>query len=512
MPGDSSIKNLVNSLHPLERKLIPFLKDTITLDLLKSTSNMQEIEIIRALQWLENKEVLKIDKKEREILKLDENGEKYLKTQLPERKILDCLKSKSFSFKDLKEHSKLDNDEVTVSIGILKTQKAINSVKNEFKINEKGKELLEKEFEEEKLLKRLSREILEPNSVNINERGALKELRRRKNIIKTEIIKEFHIELLPLGKKLLQTKIRNDFIEGITPELLKEKGWKGKDIRRYDVKINVPRIYPAKRHFVNQAIDYAKRVWMDMGFKEMQGKIVQNCFWDFDALFVPQDHPAREMQDTYFLKDPQYGKLPNKKIVENVKKAHEGGSYGSKGWGYKWDPKEATKLMLRTHTTVLSARTIASLKESDLPAKFFAIGKNFRNEAVDANHAFEFNQTEGIVIDPNANFRNLLGYLKSFANKMGYDKVRFRPAYFPYTEPSVEGDIYDSMSGKWIEVFAAGIFRPEVVRPLLGKDVSVLAWGPGFDRMIKGAYNLKDLRDLYKNDLKQLKEIKYWMK
>jgi phenylalanyl-tRNA synthetase alpha chain len=125
---------------------------------------------------------------------------------------------------------------------------------------------------------------------------------------------------------------------------------------------------------------------------------------------------------------------------------------------------------------------------------------------------FEFNQTEGIVIDPDANFKHLLGYLRAFAKKMGYERVRFRPAYFPYTEPSVEGDVYDPVHKKWIEVIAAGIFRPEVVKPLLGEDIPVLAWGPGIDRMITGAYGINDIRSLYQNDIKQLRDMKEWMK
>ena len=147
-----------------------------------------------------------------------------------------------------------------------------------------------------------------------------------------------------------------------------------------------------------------------------------------------------------------------------------------------------------------------------MPAKYFAVGKCFRNETLDATHLFEFNQTEGIVIDENANLSNLRGYLREFAKKMGSPKVKFRPAYFPYTEPSLEGDVYDPVKKKWIEFMGAGILRPEVVKPLLGIDVPVLAWGPGIDRMITSAYNIKDIRDLYRNDLKQLKEAKLWLK
>ena len=166
--------------------------------------------------------------------------------------------------------------------------------------------------------------------------------------------------------------------------------------------------------------------------------------------------------------------------------------------------------MLRTHTTCLSSQTLAKLKKEELPAKYFAIGKCFRNETVDWKHGFEFNQTEGIVIDPKANLRNLLGYLKEFAKKMGFERVKFQPSFFPYTEPSVEGVVLHEGRKEWIEVFAAGIFRPEVTIPLLGEQTPVLAWGPGFDRLMMMAYEISDMRNLYSNDLKMLREIPFW--
>ena len=127
---------------------------------------------------------------------------------------------------------------------------------------------------------------------------------------------------------------------------------------------------------------------------------------------------------------------------------------------------------------------------------------------MDWSHLFEFNQSDGIVVDENVTFRDLLGYLKEFFKKMGFEKARFRPAHFPYTEPSVEIDVYHPVHKKWIELGGAGMFRPELTEPLLGKPVPVLAWGLGLARLIALTYDLKDIRDLYKNDLKQLRELK----
>ena len=240
----------------------------------------------------------------------------------------------------------------------------------------------------------------------------------------------------------------------------------------------------------------------------MRSTYTQTSFWNFDALFTAQDHPVRELHDTFFIKDLK-GQLPENKLVSKVKQSHEKGSSGSKGWQYVWDENEAKKIVLRTHTTCLSAKTLASLDiKKDLPAKFFAIGKCFRNETIDWSHGFEFNQTEGIVVDKNANFRNLLGYLQEFAKKMGFTKIRIQPAYFPYTEPSVEGAVWHEGRKEWVEVLAAGIFRPEVTEPLLGEPIPVLAWGPGFDRLMLLAHNMNDIRKIYENDLKDLRNKK----
>ena len=211
------------------------------------------------------------------------------------------------------------------------------------------------------------------------------------------------------------------------------------------------------------------------------------------------------------IKDPKEGALPG--IWKKIKEVHEnGGDTGSKGWETKWSESIAKENLLRTHTTVLSAQTISKLKESDLPAKFFSVGKVFRNEALDWKHLFEFYQVEGIVIDPDANLKHLKGYLKEFYNKMGYTDVRMRPAHFPYTEPSVEVEVFHPVKKEWIELGGAGIFRPEVTKPLFGTEIPVLAWGQGMGRIIMEYWRLNDLRDLYKNDIKQLREMNFWMK
>jgi phenylalanyl-tRNA synthetase alpha chain len=509
------MEKLISKLHFLERKVLPTLKSKSELKDIVKISKLQEIEVMRALQWLENKEVLTIDKQEKKVVNLDSNGLKYQKEGFPERKFLEVLTEDFQSLSEIAKKSKLDKEELNACIGILKRKVAIDVKKEkelEVKLGSQANKILKEGTFEEKFLEKEF--PVDLDSIQDIDKLAFDELKKRKNFLKIEDEKKLTIVLTELGEQLVKEDLSGEFINRLTPGMLKTGSWKDKSFRAYDVEINVPKVYPGKKHFVNQAVEYAKQVWIDMGFKEMTGDMVTTSFWCFDALFVPQDHPAREMQDTFFLGGKvEKGQLPNEKILEKVKNTHEnGGITGSKGWQYKWSNDITQTNVLRTHTTVLSAKTLSKLKKEDLPAKFFALGKNFRNEALDWKHLFEFNQTEGIVIDKNANFRHLLGYLKEFFKKMGFPKARFRPAYFPYTEPSVEIDVFHPIKKEWVELGGAGMFRPEVVIPLLGENIPVLAWGPGFDRLILDNYNITDIRDLYKNDLKQLREMRAWLK
>ena len=500
-------KKLIESLSPHERKIIPHLNKS--LNEIAESSGLEKISIVRALEYLQNKNIIKLSSEKKKIIDVGINGALYRKKGLPERRLLHLINEKRIiSLQEAQKEAKLSNDEFKASLGALKRKAMIELKKGKLTLSA-SKEEVAKRTLEESFLESLP---VDSQSITQEQQFALKTLQSRKDIIHISEKKKINIEITELGGKLMNSKLEGkELLESITPETLKsEKNWKFKKFRRYDITSPVPSISGGKRHFVNQAIDYGRKIWTEMGFKEMSGNITQTSFWNFDALFTPQDHPVREMQDTFFIN--KNGKLPDKKIVDAVRKSHEGGLSGSKGWGYKWDIEESKKMIIRVHTTCLSAQTLSKLKEEDLPAKFFAIGWNFRNETVDWNHGFELLQTEGIVVDPNANFQHLLGYLKQFAEKMGFKKIRFRPAYFPYTEPSVEGDVWNEEKQEWVELIAAGIFRPEVTEALLGKPIPVLAWGPGFGRMLMSMFNLKDIRELNENDLTKLRKMKHLIK
>ena len=501
------MEKILESLSPNEKKILPHLNDKLS-EICKK-SNLDKVSVLRALEYLQNKELVELVTEKKKIVDVGVNGALYKKKGLPERRLLLALDQKRIiPLSDVQKETGLSADEFKASIGALK-KKALIELKNGKIVLNASKEEIVKKSLEELFIESLPVDF---NALGPEQQFALKELQKRKGIIEIEEEKKISIKITKLGKDVMNSKdLEKELIEQITPEILKsEKNWKGKKFRRYDLNLPVPHMNGGKRHFVNAAIDNARKIWTEMGFEEMSGDMVQTSFWNFDALFTAQDHPVREMQDTFFIN--RKGALPDKKIIENIKKTHESGVSGSKGWKYKWDSENAKKMCLRTHTTCLSANTVNELKEQDLPKKYFAVGKCFRNETVDWSHGFEFNQTEGIVIDPNANFRHLLGYLKQFFKKMGFSDIRFRPAYFPYTEPSVEIDAWHPEKKVWLELGGAGIFRPEVTIPLFGKHIPILAWGPGFDRTLMDYYQIKDLRELYKNDINQLRKMKAWLR
>ena len=493
------INEIIEKLSPLEKKVIPHLN--LSVKEIREKSGLDNTSLLRALKFLETKNILTLSTKKKKLIILGTNGIYYKKNHLPERKILILLESKKLiPLEEAKKISKLSDNEFKVSLGVLKN-KALIELKNGKMFLTASKEELTKRTLEEQLIETLP---LDESSLQPEQQLALQNLLKRKNIVEIEEKTTTDFTLTDLGRQLAGKRITTELIEEVTTALI--KNWKrGKKFRRYDINSEVPILYGGKKHFVNKSIEQGKRIWLDMGFKEMSSSLTQTSFWNFDALFTAQDHPVRELHDTFYIKEA-VGKLPNKELVNKVKTAHEQGVDKSKGWQYSWDEEDAKKVVLRTHTTCLSAKVLASLDmKKDFPAKFFSIGKCFRNETVDWSHGFEFNQTEGIVVDKNTTLRNLLGYLTEFYKKMGFNKIRFAPGYFPYTEPSIEINVFHPERKIWLEIGGAGIFRPEITIPLLGAKIPVLAWGQGFDRIITDAYKIKDLRQLYENDIKDLR-------
>lgn len=301
------------------------------------------------------------------------------------------------------------------------------------------------------------------------------------------------------AKKLVEREVAD-----LTPELIKTGLWKQAKFKPYNVQVIGKKIYPGKLHILTVFEQKVRRIYLDLGFTEAEGPFVESNFWNFDALYQPQDHPARDLADTFYMKTPAKAKIPPK-FVKYVKATHEGGwKTGSLGWQYKWSEEFSKKNVMRTHTTPVSVRELAKLTP---PAKRFCIGRVYRNETIDYKHLPEFVQVDGIVVDEDVRFKDLLGYLKEFYLRLGFKKIRFRPSYFPYTEMSTEIEVYFEDKKEWLELGGSGIFRPEVTEPL-GIKEPVLAWGLGFERPIMLRLGLKDIRNFYyRNDLKMLREV-----
>ncbi|PKL69156.1 MAG: phenylalanine--tRNA ligase subunit alpha [Methanomicrobiales archaeon HGW-Methanomicrobiales-1] len=328
---------------------------------------------------------------------------------------------------------------------------------------------------------------------------------KTKELIKRGILQEsetvrYTIAITPAGLALVKQGLD---LRGETGTLTRDQiisgEWKNLNLRKYDVSKLPKKAYPGKIHPYQRIIGEMREILLEMGFTELYGGIVQQSYWNFDALFQPQDHPAREMQDTFYLNET----LPLPPGYEKVKAMHEsGGETSSTGWGGVWKEEKAEQCVLRTHTTSVSIQYLAN--NPNPPVKAFCVGRVYRRETIDTTHLAEFEQLEGIVMDENVSFGNLLGILREFYNRMGFESVRFKPSFYPYTEPSLDAEVYVDGIG-WIEMGGAGIFREEVTAPL-GINYPVLAWGLGVSRIAMLRLGLKDLRLLHKSDVAFLRE------
>ncbi|XP_078540901.1 phenylalanine--tRNA ligase alpha subunit isoform X1 [Lissotriton helveticus] len=286
----------------------------------------------------------------------------------------------------------------------------------------------------------------------------------------------------------------------LTPEMISSGSWRDKKFKSYN--FDALGVMPECGHLhpLLKVRTQFRQIFLEMGFTEMPtNNFIESSFWNFDALFQPQQHPARDQHDTFFILDPAEASDFPMEYLERVKKVHSKGGYGSQGYKYNWTIEEARKNLLRTHTTAVSARMLYQLaqQEAFTPVKYFSIDRVFRNETLDATHLAEFHQIEGVVADYGMTLGDLMGILKEFFNKLGITKLRFKPAYNPYTEPSMEVFSYHEGLRKWVEVGNSGVFRPEMLLPMgLPEGVSVIAWGLSLERPTMIKYGINNIREL----------------
>ena len=483
-----------SSLHPIEQKILSVLASagSISFESLVEASSLQEDQVRRALQWLSSKGLLSIGESVQTRLEVVRSP--------PELELFKKVSEAShlLSVEDLKDEFS-SPQEFSAAFGRARGSGWIRvdgeAVPGVWIVDSKGPEGLRS------LLDSLSAGKGE-SELSAAQASLVPDLVRR-GILKRTESRRTTVEATEAGRQAASASPTADTIGRLTPEILASGAWRGKSLRPIDVEAEAPRFYPGRRHPVRDFIREVREAYISMGFTEVQGDSVHPAFWNFDALFVPQNHPSREMQDTFYLDGLSDRKLARKGVVANVAATHENGwRTGSRGWGYHWNIEEARRLVLRTHNTVLTVRAVAEEKEKE--RRVFAVSKVYRNENLDYKHLAEFYQMDGIMVGEGLNVRHLMGFLTEFYKKLGMSQVKLWPTYFPYTEPSLEVVGYSKAVDAWIELSGSGVFRPEVTVPL-GVKVPVLAWGPGIERLMLIRYGLDDLRALYGGDLEWLR-------
>lgn len=494
-------------LHWLEKNLIKILRregKPLSFEEAASLLNRDVGTVAKTVQWLKEKELVEVEAKTIHFVSLGPEGETYSFEGLPEKRLINLLS-------DLGGLTNIDElrrnfAENLFQIALLWAKKN-GWIQIETRDSEKLVKLIYHpgETSEEKILKQLrEKKSLEFESLDEDLKKACLNLKSRQSVIKMDEVKKYYVRLTKKALQIPEEELEIEEVTRLTQDMLISGSWRQYRFSRFNVCAPSKPVYAGKRHPLQRLIKIVKEIFVEMGFEEIRGPIVELAFWNFDALFQPQDHPARDMHDTFYLDQPRFGEPPEN-LVEKIKDVHEtGGSTGSLGWRYSWRREEAEKLVLRTHTTATTIRYLA--EHPDPPIKVFSVDRIYRNEKVDWKHLAEFHQIEGIVMDKAVSFRDLIGLIKEFYSRLGLRDVKFRPSYFPYTEPSAEAIVYLREKNTWLELIGMGIFRPEVTQPL-GVKYPVLAWGGGLERLALALYDLEDIRTFYFNDLRWIRSI-----
>ena len=465
-------------LHDIEKQIVNLLKSTpnLTEEQLAQETKLSMDQVRRGVEWLRQKDLANVTDTTNLSYGLGKNGLDALKNGLPERRLVNLVKDGPKTFDEVR--SSLQGPDFNAAIAHAKKNNWISIEKTDTgsKILLKGNVQHPSVNPEEHVISVIG---ADPDGkcslVGTTSMSSINSLMERPDFIIKHEEKTKTVSLSETGKNIDLEKLDSEAI---------------------DVEADVPHVHAARIHPLKDTINEIRETFVHLGFTEINGNLSQSSFWNFDALFTPQDHPARELQDTFYLKGLNAKQLATPTQIKNVSNAHK------KGWRYYWDIQEARKMVLRTHTTCVTIKHLADKKPDE--ARIFSLGRVFRNEKLSFKHLAEFNQVEGIVVGKHITLRDLMGIQKEFYRKIGLTKVKFWPTFFPYTEPSLQSMVYNEKLGKWIELFGMGIFRPEVTKPL-GITKPVLAWGGGIERIAMLKFGLDDVREFYNNNLSWLR-------
>ena len=463
-------------LHDIEKQIVKALQSepNLTEEQLSQTTALSMDQIRRGVEWLRQKKLVDVQDRTKTSYNLGKNGLDAMKNGLPERRLANLVNDGPKTFDEIR--SSLQGLDFNAAIAHAKKNGWINIEKTDTgsKISLKGSTGIHPvRNPEEHIISVIGAEGNLGDGENVM--PSINSLIERPDFIIKHEEKTKTVSLSETGKNIDLEKLDSEAI---------------------DVEADVPHVHAARIHPLKDTINEIRETFVHLGFTEINGNLSQSSFWNFDALFTPQDHPARELQDTFYLKGLNAKQLATPTQIKNVSNAHK------KGWRYYWDIQEAKKMVLRTHTTCVTIKHLADKKPDE--ARIFSLGRVFRNEKLSFKHLAEFNQVEGVVVGKHITLRDLMGIQKEFYRKIGLTKVKFWPTFFPYTEPSLQSMVYNEKLGKWIELFGMGIFRPEVTKPL-GITKPVLAWGGGIERIAMLKFGLDDVREFYNNNLSWLR-------
>ncbi len=486
--------------------------EPISITSLAARLDQDQSPVMAACTELQQRELLRIDEVAFDEFSLGKEGRRFADAPLPERAVVAVLLAQggTCGLTEVPDHCDLTAGQVGQSLRWLNQRGWAKKTGGSLVLSDRGREQNDTKQPDELLLGALAGDRVargdELAAEGIDVDAALKLLAKRKGFLNIKPRTDRKASITDQGRELFASGVSGrKKVTQLTPELLADGGWRDVDLQPYDVTLAAKQLHPGKEHAFQRTLDKVRRVFLEMGFTEISSPWIESSFWDFDALFQPQDHPARDMQDTFYIARPDRCRLPDDQLVESIKNTHEnGGGTGSTGWQYRWNRELAHKPVLRTHTTAATCRALAA-HASGTPGKYFVIGPVFRRETADYKHLPVFHQVDGIIVDQHASLATLLGTLAAFYKKMGFPKVRFRPSFFPYTEPSAEVYLWLEHRGEWVEMGGSGIFRPEVTLPLGCRD-RVLAWGLGLERLAMMIHNLKAIGDLYFATMPWLRE------
>ena len=456
---------------------------------------MTKRELTSAVSWLQQKGLVAVETEYEQQFELGREGRKYLAEGLPELEVLEFLRNEGSA--ELNQiFERFGKEKGTIAI----TQLA------KFGIKPKGGriEYLENAAANREIQDRQKAlEILDSGLGNVD-RKIMENLKGRGDLLEMKKIGRRYVTLTDGGRLFEIRDSGNDRIEEIDRSVILSGRWRSSRFREYDMSSPVEALHGASMHPITYLINRVKKIFLELGFSEIRGHYIEYAGWNMDALFIPQHHPARELQDTFYVEVKNKPDFENPEILQKVKRSHESGIPGYSGWRYRWDEAEARRMLLRTHTTVNTIRYLYNHREP--PVAVFSIEKAFRHESVDWKHLAELHQIEGVFYGRDANISTLKWLIREFYSKLGFNEIKLIPSYYPYTEPSM--DVVAVIDGKEVEMGGSGLFRPEVTAPM-GLREPVIAWGLGLERLAMMFYDIKDIRDIYNSDLDWLQSYRF---